>query len=91
MKAPNLNFIFEIPAEWKKLAGALEMAMLKRGMTFEIIEWYPGQIKLPLGLQRKGIREVHQRPAGVRPADEVAGTGGHRLGDEAGPPGAIEP
>jgi len=36
-------------AEWKKLAGALEMAMLKRGMTFEVIEWYPGQIKLPLG------------------------------------------
>jgi hypothetical protein len=36
-------------AEWKKFAGALETEMLKRGMAFEVIEWYPGQIKLPLG------------------------------------------
>jgi hypothetical protein len=35
--------------EWKKFAAALEMEMLKRGMTFQVIEWYPGQIKLPLG------------------------------------------
>jgi hypothetical protein len=36
-------------AEWKKFAGALETEMLKRGMMFEVIEWYRGQIKLPLG------------------------------------------
>jgi hypothetical protein len=34
-------------AEWKKLAGALEMAMLKRGICLRLLNGTP--IKLPLG------------------------------------------
>jgi len=35
--------------EWKKHAAGLETAMLKRGMIFEVINWYQGQETLPFG------------------------------------------
>jgi hypothetical protein len=34
---------------WKKHAADLEAEMLKRGMIFEVINWYEGQEKLPFG------------------------------------------
>jgi len=33
--------------EWKKHAAALEAEMLKRGMSFEVIDWSENQAKLP--------------------------------------------
>jgi len=36
-------------SEWRKLAADIETEMLRRGMVFEVIEWEPGQIKLPFG------------------------------------------
>jgi hypothetical protein len=35
--------------DWKRHAADLEAEMLKRGMTFEVIDWYEGQEKLPFG------------------------------------------
>ena len=34
--------------EWKKHAAALEAEMLKREMSFEVIDWSENQAKLPL-------------------------------------------
>jgi hypothetical protein len=34
---------------WKKHAADLEAEMLSRGMLFEVIDWFEGQQKLPLG------------------------------------------
>jgi hypothetical protein len=33
--------------EWKKYAAALEAEMLKREMSFEVIDWSENQAKLP--------------------------------------------
>jgi hypothetical protein len=33
--------------EWKKHAAALEAEMLKREMSFEVIDWFENQAKLP--------------------------------------------
>jgi hypothetical protein len=35
--------------DWKKHAADLETEMLKRGMFFEVIDWFEGQGKLPFG------------------------------------------
>jgi hypothetical protein len=35
--------------EWKTHAADLETEMLKRGMLFEVIDWFDSQGKLPLG------------------------------------------
>ena len=35
--------------DWKNHAADLEAEMLKRGMTFEVIDWHEGQEKLPFG------------------------------------------
>jgi hypothetical protein len=34
-------------SDWKKHAADLEAEMLKRGMSFEVIDWHEGQEKLP--------------------------------------------
>ncbi len=34
--------------EWTQHAGRLEMEMLKRGMSFELIDWSEDQAELPL-------------------------------------------
>jgi hypothetical protein len=36
-------------SDWKKHAADLETEMLKRGMFFEVIDWFEGQGKLPFG------------------------------------------
>jgi hypothetical protein len=36
----------EMP-EWKKHAADLEIEMIRRGMTFELIDWSEGQAELP--------------------------------------------
>ena len=33
--------------DWKKHAADLETEMLKRGMIFDVIDWFEGQEKLP--------------------------------------------
>jgi hypothetical protein len=35
--------------DWKKHTANLESEMLKRGMTFEVIDWHEGQVKLLFG------------------------------------------
>jgi hypothetical protein len=35
--------------DWKKHAADLESEMLKRGMFFEVIDWFEGQGKLSFG------------------------------------------
>ena len=35
--------------DWKKHAADLQTEMLKRGMFFEVIDWFEGQGNLPLG------------------------------------------
>jgi hypothetical protein len=35
--------------DWKRHAADLETEMLKRGMTFEAIDWHEGQERLPFG------------------------------------------
>ena len=37
--------------EWKKHAADLEMEMLRRGMTFEMIDWSDSQGSLPFDLE----------------------------------------
>jgi hypothetical protein len=34
-------------ADWKKHAAGLEAEMIKRGISFEVIDWFEGQGKLP--------------------------------------------
>jgi hypothetical protein len=36
-------------SDWQKHAADLETEMLKRGMFFEVIDWFEGQGKLPFG------------------------------------------
>jgi hypothetical protein len=35
-------------AEWRNHAGSLETEMLRRGMTFDLIDWSEDQGRLPL-------------------------------------------
>ncbi len=35
--------------DWKKHAADLEAEMLRRGMLFEVIDWFEGQEALPFG------------------------------------------
>jgi hypothetical protein len=34
-------------ADWKNRAACLEAEMIKRGMPFEVIDWFEGQGRLP--------------------------------------------
>ena len=35
-------------ADWKEHAGSLEIEMLRRGMSFEFVDWSEDQGRLPL-------------------------------------------
>ena len=41
------KFLVRVTPDWKKHAADLEIEMLKRGMIFEVIDWFEGQEKLP--------------------------------------------
>jgi hypothetical protein len=44
----EIRFRVRETAEWKQHAADLEMEMIKRGMIFEVINWFQGQAELPL-------------------------------------------
>ena len=46
-QAQETRFRVRETPEWKKHAAALEAEMLKREMSFEVIDWFENQAKLP--------------------------------------------
>ena len=46
-QAQGTRFRVRETPEWKKHAAALEAEMLKREMSFEVIDWSENQAKLP--------------------------------------------
>jgi hypothetical protein len=41
------RFGVRVTPEWKKHAADLETELLKRGMLFDVIDWFDGQKNLP--------------------------------------------
>ena len=47
MYGQDPSFRVRDTANWRRHAADLETEMLRRGMTFEVIDWHEGQEKLP--------------------------------------------
>jgi hypothetical protein len=50
LKAQNEDARFRVreTPDWRKHAADLEMEMIRRGVSFDIIDWSNGQAELPL-------------------------------------------